>query len=65
MFLFLVLNMILFNRNMLKQQETLDLVLIYTERYPDNPMIIQGAGAGASVTARGVFGDILRLAQKN
>lgn len=37
---------------------------IYTESYGDNPIIIQGAGAGASVTARGVFGDILRLANK-
>ena len=37
---------------------------IYTESYGDNPIVIQGAGAGASVTARGVFGDILRLAEK-
>jgi len=37
---------------------------IYTESYGENPIIIQGAGAGASVTARGVFGDILRLTNK-
>lgn len=37
---------------------------IYTESYEDRPIIIQGAGAGAKVTARGVFGDILRLAEK-
>lgn len=37
---------------------------IYTESYGSNPIIIQGAGAGAKVTARGVFGDILRLALK-
>ncbi len=37
---------------------------IYTDSYGANPIIIQGAGAGASVTARGVFGDILRLADK-
>lgn len=37
---------------------------IYTESYGENPIIIQGAGAGANVTARGVFGDILRLAEK-
>ncbi|MEG1026958.1 MAG: bifunctional aspartate kinase/homoserine dehydrogenase I, partial [Flavobacterium sp.] len=37
---------------------------IYTESYGDRPIIIQGAGAGAQVTARGVFGDILRLAEK-
>lgn len=37
---------------------------IYTESYGENPIVIQGAGAGAQVTARGVFGDILRLANK-
>lgn len=37
---------------------------IYTESYGDQPVVIQGAGAGAAVTARGVFGDILRLAEK-
>ncbi len=37
---------------------------IYTESYGEKPIIIQGAGAGAHVTARGVFGDILRLAEK-
>ncbi|MDR0830139.1 MAG: hypothetical protein LBN95_08525 [Prevotellaceae bacterium] len=34
---------------------------IYTESYGSQPVVIQGAGAGAKVTARGVFGDILRL----
>ena len=38
---------------------------IYTESYGEKPIVIQGAGAGASVTARGVFGDILRLTEKN
>ncbi len=38
---------------------------IYTESYGAKPIVIQGAGAGAAVTARGVFGDILRLAEKN
>lgn len=37
---------------------------IYTESYGENPIVIQGAGAGAAVTARGVFGDILRLSHK-
>ncbi len=37
---------------------------IYTESYGDQPIVIQGAGAGAAVTARGVFGDILRLADR-
>jgi aspartokinase/homoserine dehydrogenase 1 len=35
---------------------------IYTESYGEKPMIIQGAGAGAQVTARGVLGDVLRIA---
>jgi len=38
---------------------------IYTESYGEKPLVIQGAGAGAAVTARGVFGDILRLADRN
>ena len=38
---------------------------IYTESYGEKPIVIQGAGAGASVTARGVLGDILRLAKNN
>jgi homoserine O-acetyltransferase len=38
---------------------------VFTESYGEKPIVIQGAGAGAAVTARGVFGDILRLAQKN
>lgn len=38
---------------------------IYTESYGQNPIVIMGAGAGAAVTARGVFGDILRLSEIN
>ncbi|EAR13248.1 bifunctional aspartokinase I/homoserine dehydrogenase I [Polaribacter irgensii 23-P] len=38
---------------------------IYTESYGEKPIVIQGAGAGSKVTARGVFGDILRLAKHN
>ena len=34
---------------------------IYTHSYGAHPLVIQGAGAGADVTARGVFGDVLRL----
>ncbi len=36
---------------------------IYTESYGEQPVVIQGAGAGAEVTARGVFGDIMRLTE--
>lgn len=37
---------------------------IYTDSYGEFPIVIQGAGAGAAVTARGVFGDVLRLSDK-
>lgn len=37
-----------------------NLVLFYTDRYKEQPMVIKGAGAGADVTASGVFADILR-----
>ncbi len=37
---------------------------IFTESYGENPITIIGAGAGAKVTARGVFGDLLRIAEK-
>ena len=40
------------------------IIEIYTESYGEHPLVIQGAGAGAAVTARGVFGDILRIAEK-
>ena len=41
------------------------IIEIYTESYGDRPIVIQGAGAGAAVTARGVFGDILRIVEKH
>ena len=37
-----------------------NIVLIKTDRYDEQPLIIKGAGAGADVTASGVFADILR-----
>jgi len=37
---------------------------IFTNSYGENPITIMGAGAGAEVTARGVFGDLLRIAEK-
>ncbi|MFV0471154.1 MAG: bifunctional aspartate kinase/homoserine dehydrogenase I [Paludibacteraceae bacterium] len=39
-----------------------NIVLITTERYDEFPMIIKGYGAGASVTAAGVFADIISIA---
>jgi aspartokinase/homoserine dehydrogenase 1 len=40
-----------------------NIVLFYTERYPENPLIVKGAGAGGDVTASGLFSDIIRLRQ--
>lgn len=40
-----------------------NVVAITTKRYP-NPLIIQGAGAGAEVTAMGVLGDVIKIAQR-
>ena len=37
-----------------------NIVLFYTDRYREQPLIIKGAGAGADVTASGIFGDIIR-----
>jgi aspartokinase/homoserine dehydrogenase 1 len=40
-----------------------NLVLFYTNRYLELPLVIKGAGAGADVTASGVFADIIRAAR--
>lgn len=37
-----------------------NIVLFYTKRYPEQPLVVKGAGAGADVTASGVFADIMR-----
>jgi bifunctional aspartokinase / homoserine dehydrogenase 1 len=39
-----------------------NIVLFYTDRYSEQPLVIKGAGAGAEVTASGVFADIIRAA---
>ncbi|MDR1683523.1 MAG: hypothetical protein LBS25_09115, partial [Candidatus Symbiothrix sp.] len=39
-----------------------NIIMITTERYNEYPMIIKGYGAGASVTAAGVFSDIISIA---
>ena len=39
-----------------------NIVLFFTERYPEQPMQIKGAGAGGDVTASGLFADIIRTA---
>jgi aspartokinase/homoserine dehydrogenase 1 len=38
-----------------------NIVMFYTQRYANQPMIIKGAGAGADVTASGLFADIIRI----
>jgi len=39
-----------------------NIIMITTERYDEYPMIIKGYGAGAAVTAAGVFSDIISIA---
>ena len=39
-----------------------NIVLLTTERYKEYPMLIQGYGAGAAVTAAGVFANIMSIA---
>jgi bifunctional aspartokinase / homoserine dehydrogenase 1 len=39
-----------------------NVVQFVTRRYQDNPLVVQGPGAGPAVTAAGVFADLLRLA---
>ncbi len=38
-----------------------NIVLIYSQRYNEQPLVIKGAGAGAAVTASGVFSDIISI----
>ena len=40
-----------------------NIVLFYTDRYVAQPLVIKGAGAGADVTASGVFGDIIKASR--
>lgn len=40
-----------------------NVVLFYTNRYALQPLVIKGAGAGADVTASGIFADIIRAAR--
>ncbi|AUC15173.1 bifunctional aspartate kinase/homoserine dehydrogenase I [Tenacibaculum sp. SZ-18] len=39
-----------------------NIVLFFTDRYPVQPLQIKGAGAGADVTASGIFADVIRVA---
>jgi len=40
-----------------------NVVLFYTDRYKEQPLVVKGAGAGAEVTASGVFADIIRASK--
>ena len=39
-----------------------NIVLFFTDRYQDQPLVVKGAGAGAQVTASGIFADIMKVA---
>ena len=41
-----------------------NIVLFYTDRYKNQPLIVKGAGAGAEVTASGIFADIIRIGKQ-
>lgn len=41
-----------------------NIILLYTDRYKAQPLIVKGAGAGAEVTASGIFGDIIRIGKR-
>lgn len=41
-----------------------NIVLFYTDRYAQQPLIVKGAGAGAAVTASGIFADIIRIGKR-
>lgn len=40
-----------------------NIILFYTDRYIEQPLVIKGAGAGAALTASGVFADIIRTSK--
>ncbi|MBT5011613.1 MAG: hypothetical protein HON00_01240 [Flavobacteriaceae bacterium] len=41
-----------------------NIVLFFTDRYRNQPLIVKGAGAGAEVTAAGIFADIIRIGKQ-
>ena len=42
-----------------------NIVLFYTNRYKNQPLIVKGAGAGGEVTASGIFADIIRIGKSD
>jgi aspartokinase/homoserine dehydrogenase 1 len=41
-----------------------NIILFFTNRYTEQPLIVKGAGAGAEVTASGIFADIIRIGKR-
>jgi len=41
-----------------------NIIIFYTNRYKEQPLIVKGAGAGADVTASGIFADIIRIGKQ-
>jgi aspartokinase/homoserine dehydrogenase 1 len=41
-----------------------NIVMFYSQRYPEQPIIVKGAGAGAEVTASGLFADVIRVSNR-
>ena len=41
-----------------------NIVLFFTDRYYNQPLVVKGAGAGAEVTAAGIFADIIRIGKQ-
>jgi len=41
-----------------------NMIALYTDRYNDSPIVISGPGAGANVTAAGVFSEIIQIANE-
>lgn len=50
------------NHPLANLKPTDNIIVITSERYKNNPLIVQGPGAGADVTASGVFADIIKIA---
>ncbi len=51
------------NHPFLRLNGTDNIIAFKTKRYSENPLIVQGPGAGPEVTAAGIFADLLRLAR--
>ena len=41
-----------------------NIIVFYTDRYKDSPLVVKGAGAGGEFTASGVFADIIKASKK-